>query len=263
GGGGGGGAPPPPLPPAPPPVQEAGGVTVTVTVTERQTVPAPTDAPARLETTSSGSTARMTVPAGAIPGATEVTLGVISDIESLLGQAPPGSVTGIVLAFHVEAKDANGNAITTNFDEPVELEFVVPLSSLPANVTTLDLTVAFWNVSDWVEVPVTIQANDDGTVTLTALVDHFTIFGVAYRPGMRFFAQPLRPQSVTFGVWGGGTIADATRSDLGRVTSLWLVHDGRWRGYNVGSPGVVNQPFRSLFPRDHIPANTPIVVVTK
>lgn len=264
GGGGGGGAPAPlpsPTPTPTPPVRDSTGVTVPVT--DRVTTPPPTSAPASIQTGDGSSTARLTVPPGAIPGAAEISLATITDLPALLEQAPARGVTGLVLAFHVNAVDRNGASITSNFNEPVELEFVVPLDSLPQNVSLLDLTVAFWNGTSWIEVPVSVQRNADGTVTLNASVSHFTIFSVAYRPGMRFSVTPLRPNAVTFAVWGGGTIAEATRAEVGRVAALWVLRGGRFYSYAVGAPAFTNQPFRSQFVNDYIPSNTPIVVVVR
>lgn len=264
GGGGGGGAPPVATPtptPTATPVTESGGVTVEVT--ERTTTPTPTNSTATLETASNGSTARVTVPPSAIPGAAEVSLGVIANLDSLIQQAPLNGINGIVLAFQVQATNSAGGAITANFNEPVNLEFVVPLSSLPPTISAQDMTVAFWSGTAWVEVPATITINGDGTVTLTASVNHFTIVSVAYRPGVRAFAQPLRPAAATFTVWGGGTVAEATNASPGQIISIWIFVDGRFRGYTVGAVPFVNASFRAVFPGDYIPANTPMVVVTR
>src|SRR5690606_40387519 len=107
--------------------------------------------------------------------------------------------------------------------------------------------------------PARLVSEDDGSVTLIAEVDHFTIFAVANRLGYRSFLTPLAPRGLTLAAWGGGTIDDVLATQ--GVVGLWTSVEGRWFGYVAGAPAFANATFRSQFASGLIPAGTPFIVV--
>lgn len=249
-----------PSPPIRPTSTEAGGVTVIVQGVASDV--ATGTEPVSLETTlADGTSAAVSVPSGAFPPGTRVSVGTIANMEELLEQAPPPTATAsMVVAFQMLATTGSGDAITGDFGEPVELAFTVPAGSLPAGAPGSELTVVFWNGSAWVEVPTTATVNPDGSVTLTSTVGHFTIFAVAHVPGLRAFATPLAASGVTITSWGGGTVAEAAAVE--GVRSLWVWSGGRHHSYIAGAPAFVNEGFLGLFPSGLLPRGTLVVVVT-
>ena len=60
-------------------------------------------------------------------------------------------------------------------------------------------------------------------------------------------------------VYGGGSVEDLDACAQSRsVTALYVPHEGEYVPYILGAPGVVNAPFRALFP-DGVPALTPLI----
>ncbi len=233
---------------------------VTAEVEERETVRVTPSRTVVLETkVSDGASAKVVAPRGALPPGSLLSVGAITNLDTLIEQAPLPSTTGVVVAFQVNAARRNGEAITGDFGAPVELSFTVPASQVPAEGAH-ELTVIFWNGTNWVEEPATLTVEEDGSVTLTARVDHFTIFAITRQPGYRTFRTPLIPAGITLTTWGGGTIQDA--ASVSGVRALWAWRDGRAFGYIGGAPTSVNESFLALFAGDMLPASTPLVVVT-
>jgi len=240
------------------PPMERGGVTVQVD--EPQTAEVSETDEVVLETQSSdGTTAKVVAPPGALPPGVELSIAAIMDVERLIEQAPPPTSTGVIVAYQVYAATPHGASVEDGFGAPVELSFTVPASQVP-DTGARELTVVFWNGSSWVEVPAKLVMEEDGSVTLIAEVDHFTIFAIARRAGYRAFSTPLTPRGATFTVWGGGTIEDA--ASIEGVTALWVWSGGRAYGYTVGGPSFLNAAFRALFPSGYLSPDTPVVVMS-
>ncbi len=260
--------PPPSAPPSPSPsptstpVTEPGGVAVGTE--ERQSAPINPGASTSVQAAGSdGSAARVTVPAGALPAGGEVSVASIADLDDLIAQAPPTGLQGILVAYQVLASDSAGTAITGAFNAPVELAFTVPASALPPDVPPSELTVVFWNGSGWVEVPAILVIEADGSITLVATVDHFTIFSIGRRIGMRTFSVTPTGPGIALALWGGGSLAEATASLGPTLQSLWVTRNDRFTGYFVGAPAFANANFLAYFPGGYIPADTPMLIVTR
>jgi len=246
--------------PAPTPTPTLFGPTAepVVTRTNEDSTLVTAGQPTSAETqSSSGGTAEVTVPANALSAGATLTAASIDNLEDLAAQAPPPADAQLVLAFVIEATDAQGNALTEDFAQPVELEFNVPADSLPAGATAGEIVLAVWNGTSWTEVQGTVLFNADGTVTISASVDHFTIFSVQHQPGRGSFS-PAPAFPVSFTVWGGGGY-DLLDTAVGAGGSAWVMVDGRFHGYNVGAPAFVNAGFRAMLPAG-IASNTAVVV---
>jgi len=244
--------------PVPTPVASADPSGPVVTRTNEDSTLVTAGQPTSAETqSSSGGTAEATAPANALPAGATLTAASIDNLEDLAAQAPPPADAQLVLAFVIEATDAQGNALTEDFAQPVELEFKVPADSLPAGATAGEIVLAFWNGTSWTEVQATVLFNADGTVTISASVDHFTIFSVQHQPGRGSFS-PAPAFLVSFTVWGGGGY-DLLDTAVGAGGSAWVMVDGRFHGYNVGAPAFVNAGFRAMLPAG-IASNTAVVV---
>jgi hypothetical protein len=123
---------------------------------------------------SSDDTIAVDVPAGAMPAGASVSVGVITNSEDLQRQAPPPRGVGLVLPLQITATRTDGSGITENFNEPVQISVDIPDIGVSGN-----LTMAFWNGTQWIQVNTVATVNPaTGRVTLTATVDHFTIFAV-------------------------------------------------------------------------------------
>jgi hypothetical protein len=108
--------------------------------------------------------------------------------------------TDVALGFSISAEAADGSDVRFDFAAPVSIEFTVEADSLPAGYDPDNLSIAFWNGARWAALQdVQAVTNPDGTVTLTAMTDHFTLFTVvtdpegAIRPGP---ADPLEEASL-------------------------------------------------------------------
>jgi len=207
-----------------------------------------------------GGTGKATAPAGALPPGGALKKAAVDNVQQLVQQAPPPASAAVVLAFVIEAEDASGNRITS-FNEPIELEFTLPASSVPDGATGDTLVLTFWNGTSWTEIEGTVTQNPDGTFTVTASVDHFTFFSVQHHPGRGTFSVAPGP-GLTLTTWNGGTYA-MLEARLGQGGSAWVMVDGQFRGYHVGAPGFVSVRFRSHFAGSSVPAATPLVVVRR
>ncbi len=206
--------------------------------------------------TTSGATATVNAPANALPDGSTLSAASLNNLAELTSQAPAPAGTTVALAFVLEATDTNGNRLT-QFDPSLELEFNVPASSVPAGATSGQMVVAFWNGSSWTEVEALVIVNSDGSFTITASVDHFTVFALLHQPDRGTFSSALS-FPVTFTVWRGGgySLLDTA---VGHGGSAWLMVNGRFYAYTVGVPAFVNATFVSMFPAG-IASNTAVVV---
>lgn len=142
-----------------------------------------------------GSEARVAVPAGALPSGSSVRVAAITNTTDLVEQAAIPEGTDVALGFSISAEAADGSEVSAGFSAPVAVEFTVEASALPASFDPDSLSIAFWNGARWAALQdVQAVSNPDGSVTLRALADHFTLFAVvndaadAIRPGP---ADPL------------------------------------------------------------------------
>ncbi len=229
-----------------------------VTTVNEQKVPVTAGQPTVTETqTSTGATARVSAPADVLPRGGTLTVSAVADIEGLVAQAPSPPNAQVTLAFVIEAQDVDGTALT-EFDEPIDLEFVLPASSIPEGATGDTLMLAFWNGSSWTEVLATFTQDADGSFTVRASVDHFTIFGIVSQPDRGTFLTPPAAHGVTQTSWRGGGYP-LLEAAAGHGSAVWVTVNGRFIGYRVGAPAFVNASFRQLFPNG-LPVGTLVVV---
>ncbi len=137
-----------------------------------------------LDTVSSdGSKAHVAVPAGTLPSGAKVKAAAISNKDDLVQQIAPPDNTDLVMGFTVEANDADGNPVQEGFLNQVILEFNIDAGMLPPDTPPEELKLAFWNGVRWTAVEgIDVVYNQDDSVTLTALVNHFTVFSMVVDP---------------------------------------------------------------------------------
>ena len=142
-----------------------------------------------------GSLVQVAVPAGALPSGSVVRVAAITNTADLIEQVAVPEGADIALGFSITAETADGSEVADGFPTPVTVEFTVEAGTLPAGHDPDNLSIAFWNGARWVSLEgVQAVANPDGSVTLSALTDHFSHFIVvadpegAIRPGP---AEPL------------------------------------------------------------------------
>ena len=149
---------------------------------------------------SGGSQVQVAVPASALPSGSSVRVAAIANTDDLVEQVAVPEGTDIALGFSISAETSDGADVRTGFAAPVSIEFTVEADTLPAGYDPDNLSIAFWNGARWAALE-NVQAvtNLDGTVMLSALTDHFTLFTVvtdpagAIRPGT---ADPLDEASL-------------------------------------------------------------------
>ncbi|MCK9485546.1 MAG: Ig-like domain-containing protein [Dehalococcoidia bacterium] len=249
---------PQPVDPTPTPTPSDGPVEPEVIrVNEVEAAVTPDEVVEVLTQTDDGAAVEVVVPANALPEGAKVSAAAVANLEGLTAQAPPPASADLVLAFVIEASDADGNDIEDGF-EPISLRFTVAAGMLPPDASNRELVLAFWNGAEWVEVEATVTMNEDGSFALHAEVDHFTIFSVLHQPGRGTFS-PTPGAGLTLAEWQGGGYAllDAV---LERGDSVWLFVGGKPYGYVAGSPDFVNAAFRARYPLG-LAAGTPVVVV--
>jgi hypothetical protein len=150
---------------------------------------------------SDGSLAQVTVPPSALPSGSSVKVAAIANTEDLVAQVAVPEGTDVVLGFSISAEASDGSEVRVDFAAPVSVEFTVEADTLPADFDPDNLSIAFWNGARWAALEdVQAVTNADGSVTLSALTDHFTLFTVvtdpagAIRPGP---ADPLEEVSLS------------------------------------------------------------------
>ncbi|MFC2010097.1 hypothetical protein ACFLUL_00765 [Chloroflexota bacterium] len=147
-----------------------------------------------------GSLVQVAVPASALPSGSLVRVAAIANTNNLIEQVAVPEGTDVALGFSIGATAPDGSDMRVDFAAPVSIEFTVESDTLPAGFDTDSLSIAFWNGARWAALE-NVQAvtNTDGTVTLSALTNHFTLFTVvtdptgAIRPGP---ADPLDEASL-------------------------------------------------------------------
>ena len=170
---------PPPAAPTPQPTVEADGISVPV----ENVISSPASAVDEtvLSTVAAdGSAATVTVPAAALPDGSTIEVGAVTDVAELAAQTAPPAGVDLVLGFSITAADADGGAVTSDFSSPVTLEFVVDASSLPSGAGSAELRIAFWNGTAWVPLDSAVTINADGSATISAATDHFSLYSVVY-----------------------------------------------------------------------------------
>jgi hypothetical protein len=230
-------------------------------------IPASSASPTLLSTlvvnvTNSGpneraTTVALSVPSGAIPGATRLEVQSVSTVESLLVEAPlPVGGGRLLSAFSVRAIGANGLAIETVFAEPVAITVTIPAAAVPPGATASDFTLVFWSGTQWVAVESESTLSPDGSVRIRVAATHFTLYAVRYLQPLAgapvgFLGPALFGSTQTAAVVfpAGGTIdelLDATRR-AGAV-AVW-VQDGRgiYRLLRVGASVSAIAQFMSYF----------------
>ena len=143
---------------------------------------------------SGGSLAQVTVPAGALPSGSSVRVAAITNTDDLVEQVAVPEGTDMALGFSISAEATDGSDVRTDFAAPVSIEFTVEADTLPAGYDPDNLSIAFWNGARWAALE-NVQAvtNPDGTVTLSALTDHFTLFTVVADPAGAIRPGPADP----------------------------------------------------------------------
>jgi len=255
-------ATPTPTPsPSPSSLPESGGIDVPVDVLEEVTVTSGVPAVVTV-IASTGASARVDAPTGALPAGATLTVAAVTAIDELGELAPPpSSTTTLVLAFVVQARDSDGDALEGPFAEPVELTFTVSASDLPEGANAGDISLTYWNGARWVEVEVTATVGNDGVVTFTATVDHFTVFALAHLPGRGTFAPAPAPAGLTLTAWRGGPHSLLAQA-LGSHASAWTFVDGQSYGYSPGLPPIVSTRFLEQFPGG-LPPGTLVIIAQR
>jgi len=246
--------------PDPLPTVSDDGVTVTVENTETTTTSTTVDV-ALSTSASDGSSAQVTVPAGALPEGTTLEVSAIANLGSLKTQAPPPSTVDVTLAFSIQASNG-GAAVESGFAEPVNLNFTIDASTVPAGATGDQLRLAFWNGLRWVIVEGTVTINADGTATVSAATDHFTLFAVLYEPSGFGTSFGGELPSTGFGfVTFGGTVdqLETALVNASCISPVFVTNNGEWVGFiPTVQFAAVNAAFNELF-ADGIPLGTPLV----
>jgi len=137
-----------------------------------------------------GSTIQVAVPASALPSGSLVRVAAIANTDDLIEQVAVPEGTDVALGFSIGATAPDGSDVRFDFAAPVSIEFKVESDTLPAGFDPDSLGVAFWNGARWAALKdVEVVTNQDGSVTLHATTDHFTVFislidpAGAIRPG--------------------------------------------------------------------------------
>ena len=134
----------------------------------------------------------------------------------------------------------------------------MPAASIPAGDTE-DLVVAFLGSDGkWVYVTTKVTVNADGSVTLTAMVDHFTLFAVLHRPAGFIGTAPAAGSIGLLVTSGVSTPAGLVRvfGDAGcTVAVLAVLESGVWSIFVSGAPAQVNAAFPAS-----LAASTPFFV---
>jgi len=143
---------------------------------------------------SDGSLAQVTVPASALPSGSSVRIAAITNTSDLVEQAAVPEGTDLALGFSISAEASDGSGVTAGFEVPVAVEFTVGADTMPASYDPDNLNIAFWNGVRWASLEgVQAAANPDGSVTLTATTDHFTLFTVVIDPAKTIKPGPANP----------------------------------------------------------------------
>ncbi len=118
----------------------------------------------------------------------------ITNTADLIEQVAVPEGTDVALGLSISAEAADGSQVPAGFAAPVAIEFTVEADTLPAGYDPDNLSIAFWNGARWAALQ-NVQAvtNPDGSVTLSALTDHFTLFTVVTDPAGAIVPGPADP----------------------------------------------------------------------
>lgn len=127
-----------------------------------------------LATTEEGSSAKVTLPAGAVSADAEITVTPVGTAESVGGAPPTGSfmVGGYVYTF---TATVDGETVS-EFDEAVTLTFTYTDDQV-SDLDESTLTIYYWDsdTSEWVALESTVDSDNN---TVTADTTHFTEFAL-------------------------------------------------------------------------------------
>ncbi len=251
------------VPPPPPPAQTADAPGIQVALDKVTSGPASIVAKVVLTVLASdGSEATVTVPAAALPDGSTFEVGSIADADDLEAQTTPPAGVDVILGFSLTAADAAGAAVTSNFNSPVTLEFTVDAGTLPSGAGAAELRIAFWNGTDWVPLASAVTVNADGSATLNADTDHFSVYSVVYdAAGFGRLVGDVPPTGIGF-VAFGGSIAELQTAMVAAScsTPAFATNNGAWVGYLPNAPfAAINADFDALF-GEGIPLGRPLVL---
>ncbi|MDO9444612.1 MAG: LysM peptidoglycan-binding domain-containing protein, partial [Dehalococcoidia bacterium] len=252
GGGGGGAAPAPVATPTPTPtptgptVEDEPGIgSITLATGGASVETLSGNAQVVVSASAAGSDVTVSVPAGALGADGEIVVGFAADLPGLVQTAAPPAGTRILAGLVVQATAANGTAITSNFAQPVTIRVTVPAADIPPGSTAARLAFTFWNGSEWVVTPATFVINLDGSVTVTAVVTHFTVFALFRQPDVAWIGTfPIT--GVVLAIWQGLTGTEplsAAGLTTSPVTAVWRmdVATQRFASWVRGAPAFVNR----------------------
>ena len=223
-----------------------------------------------------GGTVTLTVSAGAIPGADQIAIQPVRDIEKLLEVAPLGSGT-IITAVFLATLDTSNQPIITAFADTVDLTMTVPPGALPNGAAPGDFVIAFFDKGAWVELKTTAMFESNEVLVLKADVNHFTPFAVIYKKGGstttppvattgtgRFITTPvLGAGGLALAVFGGGSVdqLEAATGDIA-ARGVWVQdRTGAFHLLVVNGPAFLRREFASFFPSGF--PGTTAVTITK
>jgi uncharacterized repeat protein (TIGR02543 family) len=200
-------------------------------------------------------TATVEAPPAALPEGSTLSVAAVANLDEVADTSPPPSGAELVLGFVAQVRDADGEPFVDDFAEPLTMQFTLNPGVLPEGTPEGEIAVAFWDGEGWNEVDAVVTLEPDGSYSVVATVEHFTLFGVLHQPGRGAFTIPPR-DGVTLTIWGGGGYAllDAALAE----GSDWAWVDSEPVGYLVGGPAFVNAAFLEAFPRG-LPADTAVV----
>ncbi len=263
-GGGGGGFFPPPAPTPKPPMVEDGLPTPIpgfepeiFDLNTGSTLPTKVSALV-VNVTRTGPEQRQTevflsVPQGAVANGWKVLIQSVTSIADLEEVAPLPTLQGRILsAVSAQVLDQTNKPITMKFDKPIAVTAVLPPEALPLNAVLSAFTMAYWDGTDWIDVPSEARLLPDGSVEVTTQAEHFTLYSVKYRR-LRGFVAPAK--------FGSGTIdlvmleAGASFEELSLATkresagAVWALDSkGKFHIFIPDGPVFINQAFRAAFP---------------
>ena len=141
-----------------------------------------------------GSIVQVAVPASALPSGSMVRVAAIANTDDLVEQVAVPEGADVALGFSIGATAPDGFDVRVDFATPVSIKFTVEADTLPADFTPDSLCIAFWNGVRWATLEdVQAVTNLDGSVTLTVLTNHFTLFTVVTDPAGAIRPGPADP----------------------------------------------------------------------
>ncbi len=200
--------------------------------------------------------ATVSIPAGAIPGATSLVLQSVASLAALAELAPlPVEQGQLLTAVSASVFDAAGELRSIDFFAPASLTIVVPSTVAPTNASLGDFRLIYWSGVDWVGVPATVTLTTDGRVQVSADVMHSAIYAVKYVAGGS--SHPFVPRTPEFGAIGlalavferGSTDdLEIAARDTG-AAGVWVQDiGGVFRLLIVDGPSFVKDGFLNAFP---------------